>query len=97
MNDVPFQHLRHLMGAYFNQDYDLHGDNDAEILQAFKRCLRPDELKATLQEVDYFLSLSVQGLRERYAGETDAWDYDVGEDDASTREWLIQARTVLLG
>lgn len=95
MTTLAFPHLRQLMGAYFNQDFDLHGDTDEEVLLAYKRGRPPGDIPAVLREIDSLLILPLAGFREIYASVTGAWDFDVGEDDAATKEWLMQARSVL--
>jgi hypothetical protein len=95
MNQSQLPHLTNLMNSYFNQDYDIHGETDEEILSEYKRCSHPATITATIAELDSLLSMSVVGLKERYEQETGKWNVIVGEDDQQVRSWLVGARNLL--
>ncbi len=95
-NESGFPNLKHLMGAYFHQDYDIMGDSEQDILREFAQCRSPKDLTGTIAELDVFLSLPEAGLLNRYAKETGEWDMPIGDDDASARRWLEEARRIMM-
>lgn len=84
------------MACYFNQDYDLYGDSDKEILMLFKREKPPTAIALALEEINYLLATPFEGLCERFQDETGPWDLVLAEDDVSALEWLQLARDVLV-
>lgn len=95
-NQPRFPQLTSLMGAYFNQDYDIHGETDEEILNEYKRCSSPATVTAIVAEIDSFLSRPIVGLKEEFEQETGKWDMIVGDDDQQVQAWLQAARDLLV-
>lgn len=89
-------HLNGLMDAYFHQDYDLGGDDDAAVLASFARSAGADAVAATIAEIDTVLAEPVAGLLDRFRLRTGEWNMLIGNDDASARVWLLAARQVLV-
>lgn len=83
------------MSCYFNQDFDLYGDNDRAIIEQFFGDSSLDEVAAAAVEIDRFLAMPIAGLSQRFLSETGLHNVSIGETDTQTREWLFMARRVL--
>lgn len=88
-------HLRALMAAYFHQDYDLNGDDDAAILVTFAESAWPADVDATIAEIDRLLAQGIEGLLDRFDAVADPAGYIVAENDEDVQQWLKDARTTL--
>lgn len=92
---MSFPQLTQLMAAWFNQDVDLSGDTDAQVLERFAQDSGPVTIAATMAELDRMLALPVAGLRATFEAETGPHDLLIGETDADVRAWLMAARDTL--
>ena len=92
---MAFPRLTHLMGAYLNQDFDIHDETVEEVLAVYVRTNWADDVGATVAEIDRLLAGPVEGLLARFQSEVSRWDLSIGGDDGEARTWLTQARAVL--
>ena len=84
-----------MMDGYFNQDYDLYGDTDQAIVQAYAGDIDAGTIDATIAEIDAWLASPTIGLLERYRDATGRTNISIGETDAAAREWLAMVGRVL--
>lgn len=94
---ADFPRLKQLMGAWLNQDYDLHGDSVEAVVLEYARTSRAREVEAAVAELDVLLAGPAQGLLKRFEAEVSASDLIIGEDDGEARAWLRQTRAILAG
>ena len=86
---MDYPALTHLMGAYFNQDYDLMGEDDRAVVSAFLH--NNPELGRTLaHEIDDLLATDtseaeLKELLTRLGCEVEPWS-----KDGSYRTWLAE-------
>ncbi|MCC8391206.1 hypothetical protein LJ656_01280 [Paraburkholderia sp. MMS20-SJTR3] len=84
-----------LFGGYLNQDSDLWGETVEEVVLCFKRASSPNEIKATLAEIEKFKSESGEKIdeifSEAYGDEFDPilWKYE------STNHFLEELKKIL--
>lgn len=93
MTDYP--RLSNLMGAYFNQDYDVHGDSDEDILKDYSKGHWPAENEDTVRELERLLATPLDGLLERFKDATGHDNMIIGESDTEAFEWLCNSLAVL--
>ncbi|HGH4667716.1 TPA: contact-dependent growth inhibition system immunity protein [Enterobacter cloacae] len=48
--------LDHLMGAYFNQDYDLFGETIEEVMEEYLKCEGPENAKGLIEDCNNFIN-----------------------------------------
>lgn len=51
-------YLDQLMGAYFNQDYDLFGETIEEVMNEYLKCEGPEHAKGLIADCHHFLQRS---------------------------------------
>lgn len=50
------RYLDHLIGAYFNQDYDLHGKTIEEVINSYLSCEGAEKAQGIIGDCDIFLN-----------------------------------------
>jgi hypothetical protein len=85
------------MGAWLNQDYDVHHDDEWGVLADYAEVHGPAELAETIAELDAMLARPTAGLLDSFEAETGPLDLMIAEDgdDDGARLWLLQARAQL--
>lgn len=96
MTKSNFPILENLMQCYFNQDYDMYGETDEEILRLFVHETSTLGKLLIVAEIDRLLAEPVAGLYGRFVQETGEWNIEIGETDVETQEWLRMAREVIV-
>lgn len=92
-----FEHLRHLFGAYFHQDWDLEGKDWPDLIHNYRRDTPAVEAAAAAEEIERLLAENgpeatlVDRLLE--FGCYYAPRQDLG--GPSVREWLVQVAEAL--
>lgn len=89
MKHMELSALKHLMGAYFSQDYDLMGEDDRAVVSAFLQN-NPALGRGLADEIDGLLAaqmseLELRRLLARLGCEVEPWS-----DDGTYRTWLGQ-------
>ncbi len=91
---MRFPRLVQLMGAYLNQDFDLHGQTVDEVLEEYVKTNWAPDVAAAVQEIDVLLAEGASGLLARFQSEVSRWDLSIGDDDAEAHAWLVHARSL---
>ncbi|WEF26356.1 contact-dependent growth inhibition system immunity protein [Klebsiella aerogenes] len=52
------KYLDHLMGAYFNQDYDLFGETIEEVMDEYLKCEGPEYARGLIDDCHNFINKS---------------------------------------
>lgn len=96
MIDRRFPHLTKLMDAWFNQDYDVGGGDEVDLLDDYARSSWADDVAETVAEIDLLLAMPTDGLLDFFISETGYGNMLIADDDEGARNWLLAARDRLV-
>ncbi|MGF6479455.1 contact-dependent growth inhibition system immunity protein [Paraburkholderia sp. JPY419] len=75
IDESAYPEFHVLFGAYLNQDSEYWGETVDEIVSCFKRDSSPEEIQATLAEIDKFKKETGENLDEIFS-ETYGFNFD---------------------
>ena len=92
-----YKQLEQLIGGYFHQDWDIEGENDAEVVTAYLRAITPEKVIATIGEIDLLLEecRAVEGEPENSLRKLGC-EYCYQADNLTGSEWLRHIRALLV-
>lgn len=91
-----FERLQQLMSGYFHQDWDIEGETDDAVVSAFRRTSTPEQVSATVGELDRLIQLCLIGQveAEKILASLGC-EYYYQADSLTGLEWLERVRSLL--